>query len=81
MYTTYSELDNYESVSRGCEDTLEPLNRFHNETEYTGNRWGHKLEHDPATNVSLRLDHHESTLAFPPQKSIFNIILQNKILC
>lgn len=57
VYTPYSELYHYESISRGDEDTPEKIRRFQGEMNRFKDRWEDFLEKgDPYYNSNLTLD-------------------------
>ncbi|MFL6529180.1 MAG: glycosyltransferase family 2 protein, partial [Chthoniobacterales bacterium] len=57
-----------ESASRGLEDTREKRERFLREVEFMRQKWGARLEADPAYNPNLSLaKDSEFKLAFPPR--------------
>lgn len=57
VYTPYSELYHYESISRGDEDTPEKIKRFQGEINRFKDRWKDFLEKgDPYYNSNLTLD-------------------------
>lgn len=55
IYTPYAELYHHESISRGAENTVEKIARFHLESEYMEQTWSHFIRHDPAYNPNLTL--------------------------
>jgi GT2 family glycosyltransferase len=73
IYTPYAELIHHESMSRGYEDTEEKIKRFRKEEEYMRNRWGDYIEHDPAYNPNLTLEHEDGRYARPRVKKFWQI--------
>ena len=67
LWTPFVEFYHHESISRGLEDSPEKHCRFHGEITYMRKRWGHILDHDPAYNPNLTLQHEDFTLACPPR--------------
>jgi hypothetical protein len=55
VYTPYTKLYHYESVSRGSDTTLENAGRFRTEIAYMLAKWGLRLQHDPYYNPNLTL--------------------------
>ena len=63
IYTPYSELIHYESISRGYEDTPEKMERFNKEKEYFAKQWANILNSgDPYYNPNLTLDREDFSL-------------------
>lgn len=65
VYTPYSELYHFESVSRGYENTPEKFARFEMEIQQMKKRWGSRLLKDPYYNPNLTLLTEDFTFAFP----------------
>lgn len=63
IYTPYSELYHYESISRGNEDTPEKIKRFQGEIKRFKDKWGDFLTSgDPYYNSNLTLDREDFSL-------------------
>ncbi len=63
VYTPYSELYHYESISRGDEDTPEKIKRFQGEINRFKDRWKDFLEKgDPYYNSNLTLDREDFSI-------------------
>jgi GT2 family glycosyltransferase len=57
IWTPYTELYHYESITRGGEDTPEKQERMEREVKYFESKWKHALEEgDPYYNPNLALD-------------------------
>lgn len=69
IWTPHAELYHHESASRGHEDTPEKQARFNAEVRYMQERWGVKLQNDPAYSPNLTLEHEDFSLAWPPRLS------------
>jgi GT2 family glycosyltransferase len=67
VWTPYAELYHHESATRGFEDSPEKEARFQREIAYMRKRWGAQIDHDPAYNPNLTLDHEDFSLAWPPR--------------
>ena len=67
IWTPLALLYHHESASRGYEDTIERRNRFRAELDYMRQRWGTRLEHDPAHNPNVTLNHKDDGLAAIPR--------------
>ncbi|MFL6540544.1 MAG: glycosyltransferase family 2 protein, partial [Chthoniobacterales bacterium] len=68
VWTPDAELIHHESASRGLEDTREKRERFLREVEFMRQKWGARLQADPAYNPNLSLaKDSEFKLAFPPR--------------
>lgn len=67
LWTPFAEFYHHESATRGAEDSPEKIARFQRETAYMRHRWGDLLDHDPAYNPNLSLQHEDFSLAFPPR--------------
>jgi glycosyltransferase involved in cell wall biosynthesis len=68
VWTPHAELVHYESASRGLEDTAVKQRRFLSEVAYMEQRWGDRLQRDPAYNPNLSIAGDKLfTLAFPPR--------------
>jgi GT2 family glycosyltransferase len=63
VYTPYSELYHYESLSRGYEDTPEKEARFEKESRYIRGKWGLIIDKgDPYYNPNLILEREDFTI-------------------
>lgn len=63
VYTPYSELYHYESLSRGYEDTPEKEERFKKECKYIRDKWGRIIDKgDPYYNPNLTLEREDFTI-------------------
>ena len=63
VYTPYSELYHYESLSRGYENTPEKKDRFKKESEYVREKWGAIIDKgDPYNNPNLTLEREDFTI-------------------
>lgn len=63
VYTPYSELYHYESLSRGYEDTPEKEERFEKECKYIRRKWGAIIDKgDPYYNSNLTLEREDFTI-------------------
>lgn len=63
VYTPFSELIHYESISRGYEDTYEKIERFNKEKTYFAKQWLKILNSgDPYYNPNLTLDREDFSL-------------------
>jgi len=71
VWTPHAEMIHHESVSRGFEDSPEKQARFQREAALMRERWADWLDHDPAYNPNLTLEHEDFGLAWPPRTSIF----------
>jgi GT2 family glycosyltransferase len=67
LWTPFAELYHHESASRGPEDSPEKIARFQGEIAYMRRTWAAILDHDPAYNPNLSLQHEDFSLAFPPR--------------
>lgn len=67
LWTPFAEFYHHESASRGLEDTPEKVARFQSEVRYMRRTWGKLLDHDPAYNPNLSLQHEDFSLSFPPR--------------
>lgn len=70
VWTPFAELYHHESASRGHEDTPEKQRRFASEVARMRERWGGRLEADPAYSPNFTLNGDPFTLAFPPRKPV-----------
>lgn len=70
VWTPFAELYHHESASRGREDTPERQARFASEVAYMRERWGEKLDNDPAYNPNLTVHRLDGGLAFPPRQRL-----------
>lgn len=64
VWTPYAEMIHHESISRGYENTPEKKARFKKETQRLQERWGDKLENDPAYSPNLTLDYEDFSLSW-----------------
>lgn len=62
LWTPYAEMNHYESVSRGEEDTPQKVARFNKEVAYMQNTWGKQLENDPCYSPWLSLTKEDFSL-------------------
>lgn len=63
VYTPYSELYHYESLSRGYENTPEKKDRLKKESEYIREKWGAIIDKgDPYYNPNLTLEREDFTI-------------------
>jgi O-antigen biosynthesis protein len=60
-------LYHHESKSRGFEDTVEKLERFHGEVNIFKTRWGTLINNDPYYNPNLTLEREDFSVAVPPR--------------
>jgi GT2 family glycosyltransferase len=67
VWTPFAELYHHESASRGSDVEPEKAQRFLGEIRHMKQRWGSKLQRDPAYNPNLSLEDLNSSLAFPPR--------------
>lgn len=67
VWTPYSLLYHYESVSRGYEHSPEKFERFEKESRTMKTRWGETLNHDPYYNPNLTIQSEDFKLATPPR--------------
>jgi len=74
VWTPYSELYHYESLSRGTEDTPEKKARFSKEIEYLIKSWGPELIHDPFYNPNLTIDAEDFSLAWGPRQHPYTLL-------
>jgi GT2 family glycosyltransferase len=71
LWTPFARLYHHESKSRGQEDTEAKVIRFHGEVEVMKARWGEMLDHDPAYNPNLSLEHEDFSLSQHPRLPSF----------
>jgi len=69
VWTPHAELIHHESKSRGYEDSPEKIHRFAGEIRYMEEKWESWIQHDPAYNPNLTLDHEDFSIAWPPRVS------------
>jgi GT2 family glycosyltransferase len=62
LWTPYAELYHHESKSRGCEDTLEKVERFNGEVAFIQRKWGDALRYDPCYSQNLTLSREDFSL-------------------
>ncbi|MCU0830695.1 MAG: glycosyltransferase family 2 protein [Rhizobiaceae bacterium] len=67
VWTPFAELYHHESATRGYETTPEKQKRFDGEKANLKAKWQAIIDHDPAYNPNLTLDHADFSLAFPPR--------------
>ncbi|WOD40408.1 glycosyltransferase [Nodosilinea sp. E11] len=67
IWTPYAEMIHHESATRGYETTPEKQARFSLEVKFMQDRWGEKLNQDPAYNPNLAIDKNVFSYAFPPR--------------
>lgn len=67
LWTPFAELIHHESKSRRSDDTPSKKERFQQEVKTMRKRWGPILDHDPAYNPNLTLEHEDWSLAWPPR--------------
>ena len=67
VWTPFSQLYHYESLSRGYEDNAEKIERFNKEVEFMKKKWGKVLFNDEYYNPNLTLDYEDFSLAWPPR--------------
>ena len=53
VWTPYAEMIHHESLSRGKEDNPEKIARFQSEIQRMQQRWGTRLQKDPAYSINL----------------------------
>jgi GT2 family glycosyltransferase len=70
VWTPYAELIHHESKSRGYNITPEQKVIFEQEKAYVRKRWAKWIEHDPAYNPNLTVDHADFSLAPAPRLPI-----------
>ena len=64
LWTPFAELNHYESMSRGYEDTQEKMERFRNEIEFMQSKWGRYLAFDRYYNPNLTKERGDFSLGF-----------------
>src|SRR5690606_18062096 len=69
VWTPFAELYHHESASRGSEDTEEKKRRFAQEVDSMLQRWGARLQFDPAYNVNLSLASLCCEMSSPPRQA------------
>lgn len=62
LWTPYSELYHYESISRGAEDSPEKIARFQGEIDFMKKKWKAQLENDPYYNQNLTKDREDFSI-------------------
>lgn len=62
LWTPYAELYHHESLTRGADNTNKKRLRARREAEYMRERWGGKLDSDPAYNPNLTLIYEDFSL-------------------
>jgi len=67
VWTPYAELIHHESRSRGYNITPEQLEILKQEQAYLAKRWRRWIEHDPAYNPNLTIDHPDFRIAPEPR--------------
>jgi GT2 family glycosyltransferase len=67
VWTPYAELIHHESATRGQDDAPDKQRRAEKERRYMRQRWGSKMEADPAYNPNLTDGHDDFSLAWPPR--------------
>jgi GT2 family glycosyltransferase len=67
VWTPYAEMIHHESVSRGDDDTPEKHTRASMEQRVMKDRWGDRLQADPAYSLNLTLTDTNFSLAWPPR--------------
>ena len=67
VWTPFATLVHHESKSRKSENTPAKKKRFQQEIATMRERWGWLLDHDPAYNPNLTLEHEDWGLAWPPR--------------
>ncbi|WP_130471104.1 glycosyltransferase [Candidatus Magnetaquicoccus inordinatus] len=65
VWTPFANLYHHESASRGAEDSPEKQARYAKEVAYMRQRWGAKLDQDPAYNPNLSLERADFSLSWP----------------
>jgi len=56
LWTPFARLTHHESVSRGVENTVEKIARFHSEVATTRSHWADLLDDDPYYNPNLTFE-------------------------
>jgi O-antigen biosynthesis protein len=67
IWTPLAVLYHHESASRGFADTVEKRAQFRNELQFMRDRWGERLQQDPAYNPNCTLHHKDGGLAAVPR--------------
>ena len=67
VWTPFTELYHYESISRGADIQDEKKQRILKETDYMNKKWGGMIRNDPAYSPNLTLDTEDFSLAWPPR--------------
>ena len=67
LFTPFAEFIHHESASRGAEDSPEKVARFQTEVAFMKQRWGARLQNDPAYNQNLTLETEDFAYACPPR--------------
>lgn len=70
LYTPFTVLYHYESISRGPEDTPEKIKRFNKEWTYMFSKWKDELQQDRYWNPNLVLNNGILSLNFEVKKEI-----------
>lgn len=72
VWTPYSELYHYESLTRGAEDTPDKVARFNKEVDYMKRKWKKVLMADPFYNQNLSLISEDFSLALDESYRCFD---------
>ncbi len=67
LWTPFAKLIHHESKSRKSDNTPAKRKRARHERVVMRERWGKLLDHDPAYNPNLTLEHEDWGLAWPPR--------------
>ena len=67
VWTPQAELFHHESATRGQDDAPDKQRRAEKEYRFMRERWGEKMEIDPAYNPNLTNGHDDFSLAWPPR--------------
>ncbi len=67
VWTPQAELFHHESATRGQDDAPDKQRRAEKEYRFMRERWGEKMEIDPAYNPNLTSGHDDFSLAWPPR--------------
>jgi GT2 family glycosyltransferase len=70
VWTPHAQLIHKEFSTRGPDDTPPKIKRFLMEQAYMRQRWGDRLQQDPAYNPNLTLEHLWMSLAWPPRHDL-----------
>lgn len=68
VWTPYAELFHHESATRGSDDTPAKKKRYRREVAFMKEKWGSKLNRDPAYNPNLTLSSEDFSLAKEPRQ-------------